>query len=71
MPDTELETTLRYERYFNRFFRLLGGVDAKGAITTGPLDYDSDYTRGVFGLMYKLRSISTALCGSTPMAAHG
>jgi len=54
VPDTELETTLLYERYFNRFFRLLGGVDAKGSITTAPLDYDCDYTRGVFGLMYKL-----------------
>jgi len=54
VPGTELETTLLYERYFNRFFRLLGGVDAKGSITTGPLDYDNDYTRGVFGMMYKL-----------------
>jgi len=54
VPDSELETTLLYERYFNRFFRLLGGMDAKGAITTGPLGYDTDYIRGVFGLMYKL-----------------
>ncbi|HWC59578.1 MAG TPA: multicopper oxidase domain-containing protein [Verrucomicrobiae bacterium] len=54
VPGTEVETTTLYERYFNRFFRLFGGLDTEGTVTTGPLDYDSDYNRGVFGLMYRL-----------------
>ncbi|MEO7300557.1 MAG: multicopper oxidase domain-containing protein [Verrucomicrobiota bacterium] len=54
VPDTEVETTILYERYFNRFLRLIGGLDANGSITTNPLDYDSESNRGVFGLMYKL-----------------
>lgn len=54
VPDTEVETTFLYERYFNRFFRLFGGVDTNGIIEDGSHDYDSENNRGVFGLMYKL-----------------
>ena len=54
VPDTELETTFLYERYFNRFFRVFAGVDANGIIKDGSLDYDDDSHRGVFGLMYRL-----------------
>jgi hypothetical protein len=54
VPDTEVETTILYERYFNRFFRLIGGLNANGSITTDPLEYDTDSNRGVFGLMYRL-----------------
>ncbi len=54
VPDTEIETTFLYERYFNRFFRLFGGVDTNGTIADGSLHYDGDSNRGVFGLMYKL-----------------
>lgn len=54
VPDTEVETTLLYERYFNRFFRVFGGVDTNGIIKDGSLDYDSESNRGVFGLMYRL-----------------
>ena len=54
VPDAEWEATLLYERYFNRFFRLFAGVNSDGVITTGPLDFDVEETRGVFGLTYKL-----------------
>ena len=54
VPDTEVETTFLYERYFNRFFRLFGGVDTNGIIKDGLLNYDTESNRGVFGLMYKL-----------------
>lgn len=54
VPDTEIETTFLYERYFNRFFRLFTGVDTSGTIKDGSLDYDGESNRGVFGLMYKL-----------------
>ncbi len=54
VPDTQLETTFLYERYFNRFFRLMAGVNSEGVVTTSPLHYDGDSNRGVFGLMYKL-----------------
>lgn len=54
VPGTAIETTTLYERYFNRFFRVFGGLDTEGSITTHPLDYDIDSNRGVFGLMYKL-----------------
>jgi CopA family copper-resistance protein len=51
---TEVETTLLYERYFNRFFRLIAGVDTRGTITTSPLHYEDESERGVFGFMYRL-----------------
>ncbi len=54
VPDTEVENTILYERYFNRFFRLLAGADLNGTIKTDPFGYTSDSNRGVFGLMYKL-----------------
>lgn len=54
VPDTEWEMTLLYERYFNRFFRLIAGVNAEGSLITDPFDYDIESNRGVFGLMYKL-----------------
>ncbi len=54
VPDTEVENTILYERYFNRFFRLFGGADLNGTIKTDPFGYTSDSNRGVFGLMYKL-----------------
>ena len=54
VPDTEVETTFLYERYFNRFFRLFAGVNTQGIIKDGSLDYDGESNRGVFGLMYKL-----------------
>ena len=44
VPGTEVETTTLYERYFNRFFRLFGGLDTEGTITSHPFDYDSDST---------------------------
>ncbi len=54
LPDSEVETTFLYERYFNRFFRLFGGVDTNGVIKDRSLRYDGGDNRGVFGLMYKL-----------------
>ena len=54
VPDTEVENTVLYERYFNRFFRLLAGADLNGTIKTDPFGYTSDSNRGVFGLMYRL-----------------
>lgn len=54
VPDTEWETTFLYERYFNRFIRLIAGVNTEGTLTTDPFDYDIESNRGVFGLMYKL-----------------
>ena len=54
VPGTEWETTFLYERYFNRFFRLIAGVNTEGTLTTDPFDYDIESNRGVFGLMYKL-----------------
>jgi hypothetical protein len=54
VPDTTVETTYLYERYFNRFLGLFAGLDANGTISTGPLEYDSDSNRGVFGLVYQL-----------------
>ncbi len=54
VPGTEWETTFLYERYFNRFFRLIAGVNSEGTLTTGPLEFDVESNRGVFGLMYKL-----------------
>ena len=54
VPDTEWETTFLYERYFNRFFRLIAGVNTEGTVTTGPLEFDVESNRGVFGFMYKL-----------------
>lgn len=54
VPDTGWETTFLYERYFNRFFRLIAGVNTEGTLTTGPLEFDVESNRGVFGLMYKL-----------------
>lgn len=54
VPDTEVENTFLYERYFNRFFRLLAGADLNGKIKTDPFGYTSDSNRGVFGLMYRL-----------------
>lgn len=51
---TKVETTELYERYFNRFFRLLAGVDTNGTISTSPFGYQDENTFGVFGLMYKL-----------------
>jgi hypothetical protein len=53
VAETEMETTLLYERYFNRFFTIFGGVDGYGEIRT-PLGYHSDENRGVLGVMYKL-----------------
>lgn len=54
VPDTEIETTILYERYFNRFFRAFAGADLNGTITTSPLDYETEENRGVFGIMYTL-----------------
>lgn len=54
VSDTQVENTILYERYFNRFFRLLAGADLNGTLTTDPLDYKSESNRGVFGLMYQL-----------------
>jgi len=54
VPDTGWETTFLYERYFNRFFRLIAGVNTEGTLTTGPMEFDVESNRGVFGLMYKL-----------------
>ena len=31
VPDTEWETTFLYQRYFNRFFRLIAGVNTEGS----------------------------------------
>jgi CopA family copper-resistance protein len=54
VPDTEIETTFLYQRYFNRFFRLFAGLNSDMTLKTGPFDLDFDDNRGVFGLMYKL-----------------
>ncbi len=54
VPGTKVENTILYERYFNRFFRLLAGADLNGTLTTDPLDYESESNRGVFGFMYQL-----------------
>jgi CopA family copper-resistance protein len=54
VPDAEWETTLLYERYYNRFFRLLAGMNTEGSVSTGPLDFDVESNRGVFGFEYKL-----------------
>jgi CopA family copper-resistance protein len=54
VPDTEVETTFLYERYFNRFFRLFGGLNSDATLKTNPFDFDFEDTRGVFGFMYKL-----------------
>ncbi|CAN5569693.1 hypothetical protein BH18VER1_BH18VER1_07260 [soil metagenome] len=54
VPDTELETTFLYQRYYNRFFRLFAGVNTETVITTDPLDFDVESNRGVFGFMYRL-----------------
>ncbi|MGI8437716.1 MAG: multicopper oxidase domain-containing protein [Chthoniobacterales bacterium] len=54
VPDTEVENTILYERYFNRFFRLFGGADLNGTLTSDSLAYESESNRGVFGLMYQL-----------------
>jgi len=54
VPGAELETTFLYERYFNRFFRLIAGVDAFDSISGRPAEFESESIRGVFGFMYKL-----------------
>ncbi|MEO8350592.1 MAG: multicopper oxidase domain-containing protein [Chthoniobacteraceae bacterium] len=54
VPDTEWETTFLYERYFNRFFRVIAGLNTEGSLTTGSLEFDVESNRGVFGIMYKL-----------------
>lgn len=54
VPGAELETTFLYERYFNRFFRLVAGVNAYDSISGRPARFESESIRGVFGLMYKL-----------------
>jgi hypothetical protein len=48
VDDTEWETVFTWDRYFNRFFSLLAGVDVLGEGGT------SDHTRGVLGLSYLL-----------------
>jgi len=48
VDDTEWETILTWDRYFNRFFTILVGVDVLGESGV------SDHTRGVFGLSYLL-----------------
>jgi hypothetical protein len=48
VEDTEWETILTYDRYFNRFFTLFGGVNVLGE------GGESDETRGVFGFRYLL-----------------
>lgn len=48
VDDTEWEAIFTWDRYFNRFFTLLAGVDVLG------VDGLSDHTRGVFGLSYLL-----------------
>ncbi len=54
VSDTEWETTFLYERYFNRFFRIFGGINSKGGLTTDPLKINAEHHRGIFGIMYKL-----------------
>jgi len=48
VDDTEWETLFTWDRYFNRFLNLFGGLDVLGE---GQV---SDHTRGVFGLKYLL-----------------
>ena len=54
VPGTDLELTLLYERYWNRFFRTVAGVNHEAIITSDPARYEEEYTRGVFGIMYTL-----------------
>ncbi len=54
VPGAELETTFLYERYFNRFFRLLAGVDMFDSISGRPAKFESESIHGVFGFLYKL-----------------
>jgi FtsP/CotA-like multicopper oxidase with cupredoxin domain len=72
VPDPELETTFLYERYFNRFFRLVGGVDSSGTLGSGLGSYHSADNRGVFGLMYKLPlNIDSTVWADTNGGARG
>ncbi|MBE2285110.1 MAG: multicopper oxidase domain-containing protein [Prosthecobacter sp.] len=54
VPGTEWETTALYQRYFNRFFRAIAGLNTEGDITGDSFDVDVHSNRGVFGLMYRL-----------------
>lgn len=54
VPGTQWETTALYQRYFNRFFRAVAGLNTEGTLTGDSFDNDIESNRGVFGLMYRL-----------------
>jgi FtsP/CotA-like multicopper oxidase with cupredoxin domain len=54
VPGTQWETTALYQRYFNRFFRVIAGLNTNGTLTGDSFHNDFDSNRGVFGVMYRL-----------------
>lgn len=54
VPGTEWETTALYQRYFNRFFRVIAGLNTEGTLHGDSFDNNLRSNRGVFGLMYRL-----------------
>jgi len=54
VPGTQWETTALYQRYFNRFFRAIAGLNTQGSITGDSFDTHTNSNRGLLGMMYRL-----------------